>query len=227
VQAQPADQERRNFVRQVRGAAFSFVAPNDPREDDQRDLWRRADPAGEATGPPHLPAGLVAWSTGCAELFDLSPDEPPAGEEEANVVEVLGGFGKLWPGMVPYAACYSGHQFGSWAGNLGDGRAITLGEHVNARGERWELQLKGAGKTPYSRHADGRAVLRSSVREFLASEAMYHLGIPTTRALSLVSTGTSAIRDSFIVVTRRWRTAPCWLGSPSRFCASVVLRIRP
>ena len=84
--------------------------------------------------------------------------------------------------MEPYAACYGGHQFGSWAGQLGDGRAITLGEVINAQGERWELQLKGAGRTPYSRTADGRAVLRSSIREFLCSEAMHHLGVPTTRA---------------------------------------------
>lgn len=76
--------------------------------------------------------------------------------------------------------CYGGHQFGSWAGQLGDGRAISLGEVVN-RGQRWELQLKGAGKTPYSRFADGRAVMRSSIREFVASEALHHLGIPTTR----------------------------------------------
>ena len=83
--------------------------------------------------------------------------------------------------------CYGGHQFGTWAGQLGDGRAITLGEVVNARGERWELQLKGAGPTPYSRTADGRAVLRSSLRELVCSEAMHHLGVPTTRALSLVA----------------------------------------
>src|SRR5207342_3711299 len=102
--------------------------------------------------------------------------------------QVFGG-NKLVEGMQPYAANYGGHQFGNWAGQLGDGRAITLGEAVNVRGERWELQLKGAGPTPYSRHADGRAVLRSSVREFLCSEAMHHLGVPSTRALSLVSTG--------------------------------------
>lgn len=76
--------------------------------------------------------------------------------------------------------CYGGHQFGSWAGQLGDGRAISLGEVVSM-GQRWELQLKGAGKTPYSRFADGRAVMRSSIREFVASEALHHLGIPTTR----------------------------------------------
>src|SRR4029077_779033 len=90
-----------------------------------------------------------------------------------------------------------GHQFGSWAGQLGDGRAINLGEFINAKNQRWELQLKGAGPTPYSRGADGRAVLRSSLREFLCSEAMYHLGVPTTRALSLVSTGEQVMRDMF------------------------------
>lgn len=80
---------------------------------------------------------------------------------------------------------------------MGDGRAITLGEVLNSRGERWELQLKGAGKTPYSRFADGLAVLRSSIREFLCSEAMHGLGIPTTRALCLVETGKSVVRDMF------------------------------
>lgn len=84
-----------------------------------------------------------------------------------------------------------------WAGQLGDGRAITLGETVNSRSERWELQLKGAGKTPYSRFADGLAVLRSSIREFLCSEAMHSLGIPTTRALCLVTTGKLVTRDMF------------------------------
>lgn len=98
---------------------------------------------------------------------------------------------------MPYAQCYGGHQFGMWAGQLGDGRAMTLGEILNSNSERWELQLKGAGKTPYSRFADGLAVLRSSVREFLCSEAMHHLGIPTTRALSLVTTGNLVTRDMF------------------------------
>ena len=82
----------------------------------------------------------------------------------------------MLPDMDPHAACYGGHQFGNWAGQLGDGRAINLGEIVNGQGERWVLQLKGAGPTPYSRTADGLAVLRSSVREFLCSEAMHHLG---------------------------------------------------
>lgn len=98
---------------------------------------------------------------------------------------------------MPYAQCYGGHQFGTWAGQLGDGRAIMLGEIVNSKKERWELQLKGAGKTPYSRFADGLAVLRSSIREFLCSEAMHSLGIPTTRALCLVTTGKFVVRDMF------------------------------
>ncbi len=99
--------------------------------------------------------------------------------------------------MDPHASCYGGHQFGNWAGQLGDGRAINLGELINADNQRWMLQLKGAGLTPYSRSADGLAVLRSSVREFLCSEAMYHLGIPTTRALSLVLSGEQVMRDMF------------------------------
>jgi uncharacterized protein YdiU (UPF0061 family) len=107
--------------------------------------------------------------------------------------DVLAG-GRIVPGMDPYAQRYGGHQFGNWAGQLGDGRAITLGEVVSNDGVV-ELQLKGAGHTPYSRFADGKAVLRSSVREFLCSEAMHHLGVPTTRALSLATTGESVMRD--------------------------------
>jgi uncharacterized protein YdiU (UPF0061 family) len=99
--------------------------------------------------------------------------------------------------MFPYAACYAGHQFGNWAGQLGDGRAITLAELETSTDQKWELQLKGAGRTAYSRRADGRAVLRSSVREYLMSEAMFYLGVPTTRALSLVTTGDLVMRDMF------------------------------
>ncbi|MGE8434669.1 protein adenylyltransferase SelO [Chryseobacterium joostei] len=94
-----------------------------------------------------------------------------------------------------YATAYAGHQFGNWAGQLGDGRAILAGEILNDSGKKTEIQWKGAGATPYSRHADGRAVLRSSVREYLMSEAMYHLGVPTTRALSLAFTGEEVVRD--------------------------------
>jgi serine/tyrosine/threonine adenylyltransferase len=127
---------------------------------------------------------------------------------------VFGG-NALLDGMQPYAANYGGHQFGNWAGQLGDGRAITLGETVNARGERWELQLKGAGPTPYSRTADGRAVLRSSIREFLCSEAMHHLGVPTTRALSLVATGEEVVRDMF------------YDGHPRAEPGAIVCRVAP
>lgn len=94
-----------------------------------------------------------------------------------------------------YATAYAGHQFGNWAGQLGDGRAIFAGEIINNKGEKNEIQWKGAGATPYSRHADGRAVLRSSVREYLMSEAMFHLRVPTTRALSLALTGEDVLRD--------------------------------
>ena len=97
--------------------------------------------------------------------------------------------------IVPYATAYAGHQFGNWAGQLGDGRAIFAGEIANREGKTTEIQWKGAGATPYSRSADGRAVLRSSVREYMMSEAMFHLGIPTTRALSLALTGENVIRD--------------------------------
>ena len=135
---------------------------------------------------------VLAHAREVAELVGFSEDDVAA----PWFADVFGG-NALLPGMQPYAACYGGHQFGHWAGQLGDGRAITLGETVNEAGERWELQLKGAGPTAYSRTADGRAVLRSSIREFLCSEAMHHLGVPTTRALCVVTTGDQVLRDMF------------------------------
>ena len=102
---------------------------------------------------------------------------------------------KIPKSLKTYATAYAGHQFGNWAGQLGDGRAIFAGEIENSLGKKTELQWKGAGATPYSRHADGRAVLRSSVREYLMSEAMHHLGIPTTRGLSLSLSGEKVVRD--------------------------------
>ncbi|MNU12521.1 hypothetical protein D3C71_05450 [compost metagenome] len=111
-----------------------------------------------------------------------------------------------------YATAYAGHQFGNWAGQLGDGRAILAGEITNEAGEKNEIQWKGAGATPYSRHADGRAVLRSSVREYLMSEAMHHLGIRTTRALSLCFTGEEVVRDMM------------YSGNPQKEKGAVVLR---
>jgi serine/tyrosine/threonine adenylyltransferase len=165
----PGDANDAPFPRQVRGACWSPVLPTPVRE-----------------------PRLIAHSREVAALLGI-PETEVANPEFARMFSG----NLLHPGMQPYAACYGGHQFGNWAGQLGDGRAITLGETVNARGERWELQLKGAGLTAYSRTADGRAVLRSSIREFLCSEAMFHLGVPTTRALSLVATGEPVLRDMF------------------------------
>ena len=153
---------------------------------------------------------LLAHSQEMASRLGL--DE--ADVDSARFAQVFGG-NAILDGMAPYAANYGGHQFGAWAGQLGDGRAITLGEVVTGAGERWELQLKGAGPTPYSRGADGRAVLRSSVREFLCSEAMHHLGIPTTRALSLVATGEAVVRDMF------------YDGRPEAEPGAVVCRVAP
>lgn len=214
----PSDPNLEIEVRQVFNAAYSFVKPSDPTLEDVQDVWKAALERGEVQsgerGESSPERALIAWSSDCAKLFDLD-DGFPGGDDYESIIKVLGGFGELWPGMKPYAMCYGGHQFGSWAGQLGDGRAISLGEYVNKKGERWEIQLKGAGKTPYSRFADGRAVLRSSVREFLCSEAMHHLGIPTTRALSLVGTGTGVIRDMF------------YTGNPQMEPGAVVARIAP
>src|SRR5437763_2875575 len=150
---------------------------------------------------------LLAWSDALGALLGLPR---PGGE----AVQVLGG-NRVLPGMEPYAARYGGHQFGHWAGQLGDGRAITLGEMLASDGSRQELQLKGAGKTPYSRTADGRAVLRSSLREFLCIYAMFHLVVPTTRALSLVGTGEAVIRDMF------------YDGHPAAEPGAIVCRVAP
>ncbi|XP_074560206.1 uncharacterized protein LOC141816301 [Curcuma longa] len=172
----------------------SFVRelPGDPRTDTiprqvLHACYTKVSPSAEVENPE-----LVAWSERTAELLDLDPKV----FEQPDVPLIFSGASPL-KGGLPYAQCYGGHQFGVWAGQLGDGRAITLGEFLNSHGERWELQLKGAGKTPYSRFADGLAVLRSSIREFLCSEAMHGLGIPTTRALCLVTTGKLVNRDMF------------------------------
>ena len=114
------------------------------------------------------------------------------------------------PGSDPLASVYSGHQFGQWAGQLGDGRAILLGELDTAQGGV-EIQLKGAGKTPYSRMGDGRAVLRSSIREYLASEAMHGLGIPTTRALALTGSDAKVVREEIETAAVVARTAPSFI----------------
>ncbi len=183
----PEDTESLNYRRQVFGACYSKVKP-----------------------APVLNPKLIAYSKEAASLLDLSEDACKSEE----FTQIFSG-SKLLSVMDPYAACYGGHQFGNWAGQLGDGRAINLGEVINKKSERWTLQLKGAGATPYSRNADGLAVLRSSVREFLCSEAMFHLGIPTTRALSIIATGEMVERDMF------------YNGNPKEEPGAVVCRLAP
>ena len=187
LRALPGDPEPRNFVRQVPGALWSAVQPT-----------------------PVAAPRLLAHSREMAQELGFS-DEDVASQAFADVF----GGNALLPGMQPFASNYGGHQFGHWAGQLGDGRAITLGEAVLPDGARRELQLKGAGLTPYSRGADGRAVLRSSIREFLCSEAMHHLGIPTTRALSLIGTGEGVVRDMF------------YDGHPEVEPGAIVCRVAP
>lgn len=142
--------------------------------------------------PTPLPAPrLVAFNERAAELVNLDPNEA----QRADFAEYFAG-NKLLPGSEPLAAIYAGHQFGTFVPQLGDGRAILLGEAVNARGERFDIQLKGAGETAFSRMGDGRAVLRSTIREYLCSEAMHALGIPTTRALCIVGADEPVYRES-------------------------------
>lgn len=183
----PGDPDVSNNRRQVMGACYSRVLPT------------------KVVKPK-----LIAYSREVAAQLDLAPEIC----ESDYFADVFTG-NRLSVGMEPYAACYGGHQFGNWAGQLGDGRAINLGEVLNRQGQRLVLQLKGAGPTPYSRMADGLAVLRSSVREFLCSEAMHHLGVPTTRALSLTLTGESVIRDMF------------YDGNPTAEPGAVVCRVAP
>ncbi|MFT5609016.1 MAG: hypothetical protein ACI9PZ_002835 [Parvicella sp.] len=153
---------------------------------------------------------MVAYSHEVAALLNLDK-----GDCESEIFTQTFAGNNLLDAMDPYACCYGGHQFGNWAGQLGDGRAINLGEIVNTESERWALQLKGAGLTPYSRTADGLAVLRSSVREFLCSEAMHHLGVPTTRALSLLLTGEKVLRDIL------------YDGHPQYEPGAIVCRVAP
>ena len=161
-------------------------------------------------------ARLVAVSADAAALIDLRESEFARDE----FVRIAAGTALLRD-MQPLAMLYGGHQFGVWAGQLGDGRAITLGEITNRRGELWEIQLKGAGQTAYSRFADGRAVLRSSIREFLASEAMDALGIPTTRALAIAASDEPVLRESIETAAVVVRLAPSFVrfGSFEIFAA--------
>lgn len=187
--------------------------------DDSGNLQSRQTPGvlySKANPSPVQKIGLIAWSNElAAELELVNPLEESTSHQKAKAdIEILGG-NLITSSMYPYAACYAGHQFGNWAGQLGDGRALTLGELQTSSGKTWELQLKGPGKTPYSRSADGRAVLRSSVREYLMSEAMHYLGVPTTRALSLVTTGDKVMRDMF------------YNGNPEFEPGAIVMRVAP
>ncbi|MGB0424173.1 MAG: protein adenylyltransferase SelO family protein, partial [Flavobacteriales bacterium] len=153
--ALPADPSESNSPRQVHNSCFSFVQP-------------------EAPSAPEL----VHYSKEFAEELGLEIDD------FNQFTDAMTGV-KNMQNATPYAMCYGGHQFGHWAGQLGDGRAINIAE-LELNNQHWIFQLKGSGPTPYSRTADGFAVLRSSIREYLCSEAMHSLGVPTTRALSLV-----------------------------------------
>jgi len=187
VQQLPADSEMDNYRRQVTNACYSKVLPS------------------KVSAPK-----VIAYSREMAEQLGFTETDC----HSKRFAEVFVG-NEILAGMDPYAMCYGGHQFGQWAGQLGDGRAINLGEVVNIEHQRWALQLKGSGPTPYSRSADGLAVLRSSVREFLCSEAMHHLGVPTTRALSLILTGEQVVRDMF------------YDGNPKAEQGAVVCRVAP
>jgi uncharacterized protein YdiU (UPF0061 family) len=187
VRELPGDPQIENYRRQVKDACYSRVQPT------------------KVAAPR-----LVACSQEVVSLLGLAPETCAS----SLFTKVFSG-NQLLPGMEPFAMCYGGHQFGNWAGQLGDGRAINLGEVINNHGERWLLQLKGAGPTPYSRGADGLAVLRSSIREFLCSEAMHHLGIPTSRALSVITTGEMVERDMF------------YDGRPKDEPGAVICRVAP
>lgn len=182
----PADPITENYVRQVEHACFSFVTPQ-----------KTANPQILHVSPEMLE------NLGLSEI-DVQSDE---------FKNVFTG-NKVLDNTQPYAMCYGGHQFGNWAGQLGDGRAINLAEIIH-NNQRWAIQLKGAGKTPYSRTADGLAVLRSSIREYLCSEAMFHLGVPTTRALSLALSGDEVLRDVL------------YNGNPAYEKGAIVSRIAP
>lgn len=166
VESLPADANTENHIRTVERACYSFV---------------------EATAP--TAPKLLHVSASVAHLLGLSDEFV----QHNDFVDYFSGKKKI-PHAKPYAMCYGGHQFGSWAGQLGDGRALNLGEMI-VDDTQYTLQLKGAGRTPYSRQGDGKAVLRSSIREHLCSEAMHHLGVPTSRSLALLTTGDEVLRD--------------------------------
>ncbi|CAG2181014.1 unnamed protein product, partial [Oppiella nova] len=183
----PLDAIEDNYVRSVSNACFSRVRPT-----------------------PLSNPRLVSYSKSALKLIDISEEEVVS----EDFVQYMTG-NKLMSGSEPASHCYCGHQFGTFAGQLGDGAVIYLGEVVTSCGDRWEIQLKGAGRTPYSREADGRKVLRSSVREFLCSEAMHGLGGATTRAATCVISDDKVVRDMF------------YKGEPTLEYCSVISRLAP
>lgn len=182
----PIDPIQENYIRQVENACMSNVNPT-----------------------PCKAPEIIHVSEEMLENLGIREKDAHSGQ----FLNVFSG-NELYPRTNPYAMCYGGHQFGNWAGQLGDGRAINLFE-VNHNNKSWAVQLKGAGKTPYSRTADGLAVLRSSIREYLCSESMHHLGVPTTRALSLVLSGDKVLRDVL------------YNGNPAYENGAVICRVAP
>jgi uncharacterized protein YdiU (UPF0061 family) len=182
----PADKILKNSIRQVEEAVFSYVNP-------------------KSTKAPKV----IHTSSEMATELGISEEEIQS-DFFTNVVTG----NEVYPNTKPYAMCYGGHQFGNWAGQLGDGRAINLFE-IEHNHKNWKVQLKGAGETPYSRTADGLAVLRSSIREYLCAEAMFHLGVPTTRSLSLSLSGDEVLRDVM------------YNGNPAYEKGAIVSRISP
>jgi uncharacterized protein YdiU (UPF0061 family) len=182
----PADSILDNSRRQVEKAVFSYVNPKKTKEPK-----------------------VLHVSQEMASELNISEEE-----SKSEFFKKIVTGNEVYPNTKPYAMCYGGHQFGNWAGQLGDGRAINLFE-IEHQNKNWKVQLKGAGETPYSRTADGLAVLRSSVREYLCSEAMFHLGVPTTRALSLSLSGDSVMRDVL------------YDGNPAYEKGAIVSRISP
>ena len=146
---------------------------------------------------------LISFNPAAANLIELDP----AQQQRNDFVDVISGKKPLQD-YQPVSMCYSGHQFGHYVPQLGDGRAMLLGEVVTSKGEKWDLQIKGSGPTPYSRNADGRAVLRSSIREYLCSEAMFGLGIPSTRALCLIGSDHEVYRESIETGAMLLRMSP-------------------
>ena len=182
---------RNTFTEQLADFADPRASPTDrvtPR--DKVEAAFSLGAAAEASEPR-----LVALSESMLSELGGSFQALIAGADEPTRARWLVGNERLPGAAEPWCSNYGGHQFGTWAGQLGDGRALSLGQLHTPTGASWELQLKGAGPTPYSRFADGLAVVRSSVREFLCSEAMHALGVPTTRVLSLCTTGDSVPRD--------------------------------